>query len=167
MKSSKLFATGILLVSMGSIAMPSLAGEGRKDCGGDMRAAGWAGKDGFDGRAFRHVGKALELTDAQKETLKAQRETNKTARQALQGKVIDAREALMTAVNSGANDAELSVLAETLGKLQAEQALAAANAQKAFLAVLTEDQKQTLAEIKTKRMERKESRKEARKSVES
>lgn len=166
MKSSKLFATGILLVSMSSIAMPSLAGEGRKDCGRDMHHAA-AMKDGFDGRGFRHVGKALELTDAQKETLKTQRETNKTAREALQGKVMDAREALMTAVNSGANDAELSVLAETLGKLQAEQALVAANAQKAFLAVLTEDQKQTLAEMKTKRMERKESRKEARKSVES
>jgi Spy/CpxP family protein refolding chaperone len=107
------------------------------------------------------------LTDVQKETLKAQREADKTAREVLHTKLFAAREALATAVNAGANDAEISALADTLGKLHAEQALAGAKAQKAFLAVLTAEQKQTLAELKAKRQDRKDGRKAARESAQS
>ncbi|MEN0037519.1 MAG: Spy/CpxP family protein refolding chaperone [Cellvibrio sp.] len=164
MKSNKFLATGILLLSIASIAMPTLAGDGK---GRDGRHHAWAGQEGFGGGDFRHVGKALDLTDAQKETLKAQRESDKAAREALHAKLFEAREALTTAVNSGANDAEISVLADALGKLHAEQALAGAKAQKAFLAVLTAEQKQTLAELKAKRQDRKGERKAARESAQS
>lgn len=164
MKSNKLLATSILLLSIASIAMPTLAGDGK---GRDGRHHAWAGQEGFGGPEFRHIGKALELTDTQKETLKAQREADKTARDALHTKLFTAREALAAAVNAGANDAEISALADTLGKLHAEQALAGAKAQKAFLAVLTAEQKQTLAELKAKRQDRKDGRKAARESAQS
>lgn len=167
MKSNKLLVASILLFSAASIAVPSMAGDRGKGCDDMRHAAGWSGHDGIDGRNLRGVGKALDLTDAQKETLKTQREANKSTREALQTKLFEAREALATAAGAGASDAELNALAETLGKLQAEQALAGAKNQQAFLAVLTEEQKQTLAELKAKRLERKENRKEALESSKS
>lgn len=167
MKSNKLLVASILLFSAASIAVPTMAGDRGKGCDDLHHAAGWSGQEGFDGRNLRGVGRALDLTDTQKETLKTQRESNKAAREALQTKVVDAREALATAASAGASDAELNALADTLGKLQAEQALAGAKNQQAFLALLTEEQKQTLAQLKTKRLERKESRKEALESTKS
>lgn len=167
MKSNKLLVVGILLLSVACIAVPSMAGDTGKKCDMKHHAANWDGQERFGGRDFRHLVKALELTDAQKETLKTQREADKVAREALHTKLFNVREALVTAVNAGANDTELSALAETLGKLHAEQALAGAKAQKAFVAVLTEEQKQTMAELKAKRLERKMERKEARESAKS
>ena len=167
MKSSKLLATGILLLSAASIAIPSIAGDKGKGCDSRHHVAGWGGHEGFDRHNFRHPGKALALTDAQQETLKAQRETDKVARKALHSKLSDARQALTAAVNAGANDSEISALADALGKLHAEQVLAGVKTEQAFLAILTEEQKQTLAEIKAKRWERKEGRKAAHGSVKS
>lgn len=167
MKANKLFATGLLLLSVASIAVPTLAGEAGKKCEGKHYATKMAEHNGLAGREFRHMGKALALTDVQKETLKAQREADEAARDALHAKLADSRNALAAAVDAGANDAELNALADTLGKLHAEQALAGAKAKKAFLAVLTEEQKQTLAEAKTKRLERKAERKEVRESAKS
>lgn len=166
MKSNKLLATGILLLSVAGAAVTTMAAEG-DHCGGKHHAGKWSDQDDFAGRDFRHVGQALALTDAQKETLKAQRETNKAAREALQTKIADARKALTLAVDAGANESELNALADRLGKLQGEQALAGAKTQKAFLAVLTPEQKQTLANLKAKRLERRTDRNESRESAKS
>lgn len=163
MKPIRLYAAGFLLLS---IAMPGFAGEGHKGCDGMRSGMGWHASEQFDGRGLRHLGKALALTDAQKDTLKTQREANKASRDALQTRLFDARKALASAVDRGASDAELTALAETLGKLHAEQALAGANSQKAFLAVLTDEQKQTLVELKAKRMEHKEHGKSSREPTE-
>ena len=167
MKSNKLMLASILLFGVASIAVPSMAGGKGKGCDDMHHAAGWSGQSGLDGRHLRGIGKALDLTDSQKETLKTQREANKAAHQALQTKLFDAREALATAASAGASDSELNALADTLGKLQAEQALAGAKTQQAFLAVLTEEQKQTLAQLKAKRLERRENRKETLESTKS
>ena len=162
MKLNKVFMAGLLLLSAASIAVPTMAGENGKNCEGRHHAAKWAEHDGFAGREFRHLGQLLALTDAQKETLEERREAEESARTALHAKLADARVALATAVDAGANEAELNALADALGKLHAEQALAGAKAKKAFLSVLTEEQKQTLAEAKAKRLERKAERKESR-----
>ncbi len=111
-----------------------------------------------EGHGSKRLAHLLDLTDAQKETLKAQRDAQEDARDTLKDKIGDAREALATAVNTGANDAELVALTETLGKLHAEQLLAGAKAHKAFIAVLTDEQKQKLAELKTKREARRNAR---------
>lgn len=160
MKAIKLLATGALLLGTAGMVVPSMAAEAAKPCnGGGYHAS----KDGhYGGKHAGHQGRmarVLDLSDAQKETLKSQREANKAARGALHSQLKEARTALNTATEAGANDAELNALAETLGRLQAQQALAGAKNHQAFLAVLTDEQKQTLAEMKSKRMERKGSRK--------
>jgi periplasmic protein CpxP/Spy len=167
MKSNKVLMAGLLLLSAAIIAVPTIAGGAGKNCEGKHHAAKWAEHEGYAGREFRYLGQELALTDAQKETLKAQREANESARDALHTKLADARTALAAAVEAGANDAELNALADSLGNLHAEQALAGAKAKKAFLAVLTEEQKQALADAKTKRLERKAERKEERESAKS
>lgn len=160
MKAIKLLATGALLLGAAGMVVPSMAAEATKPCdGGGYHAS----KDGHHGgkHAGHHgrMARVLDLSDAQKETLKSQREANKAARGALHSQLKEARTALNAATEAGANDAELNALAETLGRLQAQQALAGAKNHQAFLAVLTDEQKQTLSEMKSKRMERKGSRK--------
>ncbi len=156
MKSFKLLAGSVVLLGSVALAIPGFAGEhGDK---GDWQHRG----GGFEGHGGKHIERLLGLTEAQKEILKTQREAQSDNREAQQAKIADAREALTAAVESGANDAELHALAETLGKLQAEQVLAGAKARKAFIAVLTAEQKQKLADLKAKREERREERKDAR-----
>lgn len=167
MKSNKALVAGLLLLSSASIAVPTIAGGAGKNCEGKHHAAKWAEHEGFAGREFRHFGQALALTDAQKETLRTQSEADESARDTLHAKLAEARTALATAADAGANDAELNALADTLGKLHAERALAGAKAKKAFLAVLTEEQKQALADMKAKRLERKAERKDAREAAKS
>jgi len=167
MKSNRLFVTGVLLLSFACVAVPTFAGDAGKNCDAKHHAGNGLGQENFGGRDFRHLGETLALTDAQKETLKTQREAGKTAREALFTKLADARKALAAAVDSGANESELNALADTLGKLHAEQALAGAKAHKAFLAVLTTEQKQTLAELKTKRLEHKHRHRTVDESAES
>lgn len=159
MKAIKLLATGALLLGAAGMVVPSIAADAKPCDSGTYHT----GKDGHHGGKhaghFGRMERALDLSDAQKETLKSQREANKAARAALHDQLKEARTALNTATEAGANDAELNSLAETLGRLQAQQALAGAKNHQAFLAVLTDEQKQTLAEMKSKRMERKGSRK--------
>lgn len=150
MKSFKLLAGSVLLLGSVALAMPGFAGE-RGGKGEWRQHGGWEGHGG-------RIEKLLDLTDAQKETLKAQREAQADAREAQQAKIAKAHEALAAAVEAGANDAELSALADTLGKLHAEQVLAGAKARKAFVAVLTDEQKQKLADLKAKREERRNAR---------
>jgi protein CpxP len=167
MKPNRLFATGVLLLGFASVTMPTFAGDAGKNCDPKHHAGQEFGQANFGGRDFRHLGEALALTDAQKETLKTQREAGKTAREALFTKLADARQALATGVEAGANDSELNALADAVGKLHAEQALVGAKAHKAFLAVLTAEQKQTLAELKTKRLEHKHKHRAVDESAES
>lgn len=147
MKSFKLLAGSVILLGSVVLAAPGFAGE-RGDKGD------WKAHGGWEGNGGRHIEKLLDLTDAQKATLKTQRTANEGAREAQQAKIAEARNALATAVETGANDAELNALAENLGKLHAEQVLAGAKARKAFIAVLTDEQKQKLADLKAKREER-------------
>jgi periplasmic protein CpxP/Spy len=153
----KLFASGAILCSVVSL-VPVMADETAKNVDVKHHSGKWGEHERFGGRDFNRLGEALALTDTQKETLKSQREADKTARTVLHDRLKAAHEALVTAASAGANDAELAALADILGKLHAEQALAGAKKQQAFLAVLTVEQKQKLNDFKAKRMERMEHR---------
>ncbi len=109
---------------------------------------------GDEPRAMSHMFKTLDLTDAQKATLKAQREAEIKNRDQLQDKLQAARDSLQKAVESGASDSELKSLSSKLGQVESERALAMAKSQKAFLAVLTPEQKQRLASLKAEREEK-------------
>lgn len=166
MKLNTLLLTALLLTSA-SIAVPTIAGESGKNCASKHHATKWSQHDDFSGGDLHYMGKKLALTEAQKETVKTQREADESARTARHAKLVEARNALAAAVEAAANDAELNALADSLGKLHAEHALAGAKAKKAFLAVLTQDQKQALADAKAKRSERKATCKEAREAAKS
>lgn len=145
MKSFKLLATSILLLGSVALVAPGFAGEHGDKC--DWKHHGGWGH----GKGGKHLERLLDLTDEQKATLNAQRDANKAAREALHTLAVDARAALDTAIEAGANDVELAALTENLGKLHAQQLLAGAKAHKAFISILTDEQKQTLADLKAKR----------------
>ena len=147
MNRLKIAATAAILSSAIALAAPSIAG-GKPGCG---ERGPWGHEHGGYKALGGHLASKLDLTDAQKETLKTQRDANKAAMDALRTKVAAAREALASAVESGANEAELAALADDLGKLHAEKVLSGAKAHQAFLALLTDEQKQKLAELKAKR----------------
>ena len=157
MKTIKLLATGIIVFSAVTL-MPAMADEMGKVCDVKHHAHKWGSRDGDSTREFSHLGRGLNLTDVQKETLKGQRDTSSMSRQARKRKLVAAHEALKTAAFGGANDVELAALADNLGKLQTEQALVSAKMQQAFLAVLTVEQKQKMAAIKAKHNERRDKR---------
>lgn len=134
--------SSMLLVIVG-MTTPAYAGEQGKVCKHDGSIAGLYGR-----QHERHITKALSLTEEQQQTLKSQRETQAQARQQLREQTRKAEEALISAVNSGANDSELQILANELGKLKATASLERAKSHKAFLAVLTPEQQQALQEMK-------------------
>lgn len=148
MNQLKIAATAAILSGALVLAAPTMAGDKCGDRGG------WGHEHGGHHDLGGHLVNKLDLTDAQKETLKTQREVNKAAMDGLRTKIDAARDRLARAVESGANDTELAALAEDLGKLHAEKILSGAKAHKAFLALLTDEQKQKLAEFKAKREER-------------
>ncbi|WP_331346746.1 Spy/CpxP family protein refolding chaperone [Cellvibrio sp. UBA7661] len=166
MKAIRLLSVGVILLSAASV-MPAMAGDSGKRCDVKHHIGQWGGHDGMGERELRHLGHALDLTDEQKATLASQRDANKAAREALHSRLSGARTALATAVEAGANEAELTALADTLGKLQAEQVLASLKARQAFLAVLTDEQKTKMTELKSKRMERKKEHKSERRETQS
>lgn len=95
--------------------------------------------------------RALELTDEQKASLRAQRDANRDANRALHSQTRTAQQALQHAALAGADDASLQVLAVQLGELEGQGALAAAKAQRDFVAILTAEQKTKLAAITAER----------------
>ncbi len=161
MKAIKLLATSALLIGAAGMVVPGIAAEAGKPYGGHHHAGkGWHYGEQHPG----HLARVLELTDAQKATLKSQREADQGSRALLHEQLKAAHTALNDAVVAGANDAELNSLAEVVARLQTQKVLAGAKSHQTFLAVLTDEQKQTLSELKSKRMERKGFRKETRDS---
>jgi protein CpxP len=154
MKMTKLLSASVILLTAASVT-PVMAGGAGEDCDVKHHNSHWGGGGEFRGPDVRHFGRALDLTDDQKATLKTQQEATRAEREQRHTKLREARQALTAAVNAGANDAELAVLAEALGKVKAEQELSAIKAHQAFIAVLTDEQKAKLAERSSKRFERK------------
>lgn len=101
-------------------------------------------KQGMDkGRHF--WGAKLDLTDAQKESLKATREANKSNMNDVHEKLRTAHEALDKAITTNADDAMLNKLSTDLASAIAQKELAQAKARRDFLNLLTPEQKQKLA----------------------
>lgn len=98
--------------------------------------------DGDYGRPF--WGAKLNLTDAQKESLKAARAAAQTSTQDLHEKLRAAHAALDKAISVNADDAMLNKLATDLASVVAQKELAHAKARRDFINVLTPEQKQKL-----------------------
>ena len=134
-----LFGT-MMLAIVGATAIAQ-AGEQGKEC-----KYGMAGE--MQGKPGMHMAKALSLTEDQQQTLKNQHQANADARKQLREQIRAAEQGLNDAVNSGASDNQLQELADRLGKLKATAALERAKSHKAFLAVLTPEQKQKYEQLK-------------------
>lgn len=105
--------------------------------------------ESFGDRHGQGMMRSLNLSEEQQKTLKTQRDSQEAARHQLFEKTRHVEETLMAAANSGAKDSQLQQLANELGQLKAEVALERAKSHRAFLAVLTPEQKQKLAELKS------------------
>lgn len=92
-----------------------------------------------------HMGAKLDLTDAQKESMKAARAANEASMKALHENLRTAHDALDKAVTANADDAMLSKLSTDLASLIAQKELAQAKGRRDFLNLLTPEQKQKLA----------------------
>ena len=105
--------------------------------------------DGKRGGPMRHgkhpMGAILDLTDAQKETMKAARAANESSMIALHENLRAAHDALDKAITANADDAMLSKLSTDLASLIAQKELAQAKGRRDFLNLLTPEQKQKLA----------------------
>jgi periplasmic protein CpxP/Spy len=100
---------------------------------------------------FERLSKNLDLNEEQKATIKAQREVSRDTNKAQHEQLKMARQALMAATEAGADDAKLQSLANDVGQLQGQEAYSRAQNKKAFLAVLTAEQKIKMQEMKVQR----------------
>ncbi len=95
-----------------------------------------------------HMGAKLDLTDAQKESLKAARAANEASMKALHENLRAAHDALDKAVTANADDAMLEKLSTDMASFIAQKELAKAKARRDFMNLLTPEQKQKLATLK-------------------
>jgi len=97
------------------------------------------------GKHHGRVGAKLDLTDAQKESLKASRAANEASMKDLHEKLHTAHDALEKAAAANADDAMLHKLSTDLASVIAQKELAKAKTRRDFLNLLTPEQKQKLA----------------------
>jgi Spy/CpxP family protein refolding chaperone len=90
--------------------------------------------------------KILDLTDAQKKTLKDARTAQEPAQHELHEKLQAAREALAKAGDTNADDATLTKLSTDFGTLVAQGEVARIKFHRQLISILTPDQKQKLAD---------------------
>ena len=98
-----------------------------------------------------HIGAKLDLTDSQKEAVKAARAANEVSMKALHENLRIAHDSLDKAVSANADDAMLNKLSTDLANLIAQKELAHAKGRRDFLNLLTPEQKQKLAAFDAER----------------
>jgi len=133
---------------------PPAQGEQRRGrgVGGPGRPGGPAGRMGGPmGGAFAFREVMRDLTDAQREQVRAIQERHADRIRPLLERAHTAREALNTAVTSG-NDGNLQALSIEVGNAETELTFAQAQVQSEIFKVLTAEQKQKIAE-RRKQME--------------
>ncbi|MFD1216204.1 Spy/CpxP family protein refolding chaperone [Microbulbifer celer] len=109
---------------------------------------------------FEHIAEKLDLTEGQKAQLKANRDASKEAYKARRQESRELRKELHEAVRSGADQATLDSLGTRIGALAVQRAQDMEQQRSQFEAILTDEQKATLNEMKAERMERHQKRKQ-------
>ena len=103
------------------------------------------------GRDHPRLGAVLELTAAQKDTMKAGRAANEAIMKDVHEKLRIAHEALDKAAAANADDAMLNKLSADLANLVVQKELARAKTRRDFINLLTPEQKQKLATFEAER----------------
>ncbi len=164
MKKTNLVLASVLasVVGFGSTAaMAQGDGEGHgwknhsgKHHGGKHGKRG--GRHGGGKHMMKRMAGKLELTDAQKEQMKATREAQKVDNQALRDQMKQLRTEMQNLDSSDAT--AVAALAARKGELTSQMFIARNQARLAFEAILTDEQKAKLAEMKAERKAKKEAR---------
>lgn len=113
-------------------------------------------------RMFQHMAEKLELTEGQKAQLKADRDANREAQKAQREKRREIHKQLREAIESGADQATLDQLGAELGKLQVARMQAMHEQHRQFEAILTDEQKTKLEQMRAERKARWEERRTRR-----
>lgn len=138
--------TGRLLLASGAFALPGLAlgqghRRGRGPRGGGMRML-----------------RDLDLTEDQRESMKAMAEANREQMESTNSTLHEARKALNEAVESGAEEFEIRSLADQLANAEGDAAVLRAGHVKQLKAMLSQEQLDTLEQKKAERDQRMEER---------
>ena len=122
-------------------------------------------ENGFGSMLLGRMGERLNLTDEQKDQIKAIVDANKENFQAAHEAVRKATKGLNEAAQGGV-EAEIIAAGKAVGDAFTEQALQRANITKQVKAVLTEEQQTQLDEMRTQIKERMQLRQERRRDGE-
>ncbi|WP_250462001.1 Spy/CpxP family protein refolding chaperone [Microbulbifer litoralis] len=153
MKNWKVLAGSMVLA--GALAAPGIS---MAFGGGDHHG----GPPHFKHRMFERLADELALTEGQKAQLKANREAGRQAHEDQRGKRHELHKQLREAIEAGADQATLDQLGAQLGKLEVSQMQAMAQQRKQFEAILTDEQKAKLEELKAERRARWQEHREKR-----
>lgn len=146
--------TAALTLSSGALA----------DKGGDGDYSGKDCKGGHEYRAdgknaekrLKRLAKKLDLTDEQQAQIKTRMESNRSVASARRDEIHNLRSQLQQAARDNASDGEINALADKLGNLIAEGAVAKVQREKYMNEVLTDEQQQEYQKIKEKMRQRHE-----------
>jgi len=158
MKKFKQIAAAIAATSIVGVAVLAHAGESKDsespgfhqhfttdDGIGDGHSKRGHGGNGHGGRGPASFNKVVNLTDAQKQTLKAARDARAPAMRESHENLRAAHEALKNAGDQNADDATLNKLAGELANIIAQQEVNRIKIHREFVSVLTPEQQQKLA----------------------
>ncbi len=154
MKKLNLWLAAVATASLVSVTAVAQTTASKK-CEPGEHHQPWGDDDGAGPMQHRHmqgdrlpIEAGLNLTDAQKKTLAATRETQKPIMEAMHEKMRTAHDALEKAADSNADDATLTKLSNDMAALIAQQEVAHIKVRQQFLSVLTPEQKQKLDAFK-------------------
>lgn len=139
--------TALAVISLGSYALAEEAVDSGRDC---------KGKQSFHHhmkgeRPVKHMARFLELTEEQKQALAAHKNEQRADYRAQRQQVRHAERALHQAIANNADEAEVKLLADKLGDLNAQQIVAKAKEKQFLLSILTEEQKEKMDRVKSER----------------
>ncbi|MFA0810026.1 Spy/CpxP family protein refolding chaperone [Microbulbifer epialgicus] len=128
----------------------------------------FGGSEDHHKRGFEHMARELQLTEGQKAQLKANRDGTREASKVQRERLNELRKQIHSAIESGADQANLDQLGVELGRLKVQQMQNHYQMRQQFEAILTDEQKAKLEELKAERKERRmkwrEQRRERRSS---
>ncbi|AOS98674.1 periplasmic repressor CpxP [Microbulbifer aggregans] len=121
-----------------------------------------AGQHHSKHRAFVHLASELDLTDEQIARIKAHRQEHREDYQDLRGEYRQLRGQISDAIAAGADEATLARLAEQLGQVQIARAQLKHEQREALAAILTQEQRAELEQLRAERKEKRQQRRERR-----
>lgn len=152
MQNWKAMTAGLMLAATLAVPGMTLAQNDDFESPVVIKRVGHHGHHGH--HFFERMAQELDLTEGQKAQLKANREANKGVRKASREQRRELHKQIREALNSGADQATLDSLGAELGKLEIAKMQQMRERHQQFEAILTEEQKAKLEELKAERKER-------------